>query len=252
MRTQQFSSETLRSFFHEHIIGTMEQLKDTLGTSVDMTIYRKLRQLSYLTSYSHHGKYYTLDELTDFDTFGLWQFDVARFSKYGTLLKTARMLIEQSDKGYSVSELRVRLGVDVKEALLQLYKENHVNREEIAGRNVYFCSEPKRRRRQHLRRLEEQPPLSTAEGRHVLAHEVNAAIILFYSVLDEQQRRLFAGLESLRVGHGGDTMISNLFNIDNRTVARGRSELLRRDIEIDGIRKKGGGRPTIKKNSSDH
>lgn len=252
MRTPQFSSETLRSFFHEHIIGTMEQLKDTLGTSVDMTIYRKLRQLSYLTSYSHHGKYYTLDELTDFDTFGLWQFEVARFSKYGTLLKTAQMFIEQSDKGYSVSELRVRLGVDVKEALLQLYKERRVNREEIAGRYVYFCSKPKRHRRQHLRRLEEQPPLSTVEGRHVLAHEVNAAIILFYSVLDEQQRRLFAGLESLRFGHGGDSTISNLFNIDNRTVARGRSELLQRDIEIDGIRKKGGGRPAIKKNPSDH
>lgn len=162
MRTLQFSSEDLRSFFFDHTIGTMEQLKDVLGTSVDMTIYRKLRQLSYLTSYSHHGKYYTLEELTDFDSFGLWQFDVAHFSKYGTLLKTAQMLIEQSDKGYSVSELRVRLGVDVKEALLQLYKEHRVNREEIAGRYVYFCSESKRGRRQHLRRLEEQPPLSTA------------------------------------------------------------------------------------------
>jgi len=85
------------------------------------------------------AKYYTLEELTDFDSFGLWQFDVAHFSKYGTLLKTAQMLIEQSDKGYSVSELRVRLGVDVKEALLQLYKEHRVNREEIAGRYVYFC-----------------------------------------------------------------------------------------------------------------
>jgi len=252
MRTPQFSVEALRSFFHEHIIGTIKQLKDAIGTSVDMTVYRKLRQLSYHTSYSHQGKYYTLKELADFDSFGLWQFDVARFSKYGTLLKTAHKLIEQSDKGCSVSELRFRLGVDMKEALLQLYKEHQVYREEIAGRYVYFCSEPKRRRQQHLRRLEEQPPLSTAEGRHVLAHEVRAAIILFYSVLDERQRRLFAGLESLRFGYGGDSMISRLLSIDNRTVARGRSELLQRDVEIDRIRKKGGGRIPIKKNTPDH
>jgi len=252
MRTPQFSGEALRSFFHKHIIGTMKQLKDAVGTSVDMTIYRKLRQLSYLTSYSHHGKYYTLDELTDFDSFGLWHFDAARFSKYGTLVQTAQMFIEQSDKGYSASELRVRLGVEVKEALLQLYKEHRVSREEVAGRYVYFCSEAKRRRQQQLRRLEEQPPLSTVEGHHVLAHEVRAAIILFYSVLDEQQRRLFVGLESLRFGRGGDSMISRLFNIDNRTVARGRSELLQRDVEIDRIRKKGGGRLPIKKNTSDH
>ena len=34
MRTLQFSVETLLSFFREHIIGTMQQLKETLGTRV--------------------------------------------------------------------------------------------------------------------------------------------------------------------------------------------------------------------------
>jgi len=252
MRTPKFSVEALRSFFNKHSTGTMRQLKDALGTSVDMTVFRKLRQLSYHTSYSHQGKYYTLDELADFDSSGLWQFDGARFSKYGTLLKTAQALIERSDKGYSASELHACLGVDMKEALLQLRREHRVYREEIAGRYLYFCSEPKRRRQQHLRRLEEQPPLSTVGGRHVLAHEVRAAIILFYSMLDERQRRLFAGLEALRLGQGGDSMISRLLNIDNRTVARGRRELLERDIEIDRIRKKGGGRVAIKKNPSDN
>jgi len=70
MRTPVFSAEVLRSYFQERIIGTMKQLKDALGTSVEMTIYRKLRQLSSLTSYSHQGNYYTLSELADFDSFG--------------------------------------------------------------------------------------------------------------------------------------------------------------------------------------
>jgi hypothetical protein len=86
----------------------------------------------------------------------------------------------------------------------------------------------------------------------VLAHEVRAAIILFFSVLDERQRHLYAGLESLRLGHGGDSMISSLLNIDNHTVSRGRRELIQRDIEIERIRKKGGGRLPIKKNTTDH
>jgi hypothetical protein len=251
MRTPLFSAEALRSFFHEHIIGTMKQLKDTLGTSVDMTIYRKLRQLSSLTSYSHQGKHYTLSELADFDSFGLWQFDIARFSKYGTLLKTAQALIENSDKGYSLAELRSRVGVDVKETLLQLQKQHRAYREEIAGRYVYFSVDPQRRSQQHLLRLEEKRPLRTAEG-DVLAHELRAAIILFFSVLDEQQRRLYAGLESLRFGRGGDRVISSLLTIDNHTVARGRRELIQRDIEIDRVRKKGGGRLPIKKNTTDH
>jgi len=53
--------------------------------------------------------------------------------------------------------------------------------------------------------------------------------------LDERQRRLFAGLESLRFGHGGDSMISSFLNIDNRTVARGRGELLQRGSIIFGV-----------------
>jgi hypothetical protein len=36
----------------------------------------------------------------------------------------------------------------------------------------------------------------------VLAHELKAAIILFFSLLDERQRRFFAGLESLKIGLG--------------------------------------------------
>jgi hypothetical protein len=31
------------------------------------------------------------------------------------------------------------------------------------------------------------------------------AIVVFYSLLDERQRRLYAGLEATKIGHGGDT-----------------------------------------------
>jgi hypothetical protein len=251
MRSPLYPLETLRSFLHKHIIATMKQLKDALGTSVDMTIHRKLRQLAYLSSYSHQGKYYSLHELAAFDSWGLWQFDVAHFSKYGTLLNTAQTLIERSDKGYSLSELRSSLGVDVKETLLRLHQQHRVYREQIAGRYVYFSIDPKRRPQQHLLRLEEHPPLKTIRG-DLLAHEVRAAIILFFSLLDERQRRLYAGLESLRLGRGGDSVISSLLHIDNHTVSRGRRELIQRGIEIERIRKKGGGRLPIKKNSTDH
>jgi hypothetical protein len=36
----------------------------------------------------------------------------------------------------------------------------------------------------------------------IKGHELKAAILLFYGLLDEQQRGLFAGLESMRLGHG--------------------------------------------------
>src|SRR6266481_1639342 len=56
--------------------------------------------------------------------------------------------------------------------------------------------------------------------------ELKAAILLFHSLLDEQQRRLFAGLESMKLGHGGDTVLAEFAGLDPHTVARGRQQLL--------------------------
>ena len=72
--------------------------------------------------------------------------------------------------------------------------------------------------------------------------------VLFASLLDERQRRLFAGLEALKCGWGGDRRIARLLGIDPSTVAAGRRQLVERDIEADRVRRAGGGRrPTEKK-----
>jgi len=47
-----------------------------------------------------------------------------------------------------------------------------------------------------------QPPFP-GPGLRVLPDELKVAIVLFYSLLDERQRRLYAGLEAMKVGHGG-------------------------------------------------
>jgi len=44
---------------------------------------------------------------------------------------------------------------------------------------------------------------------------------------DEQQRRLFAGLESIRVGHGGDTLLGDFLGLDAHTVCSWRQQLAR-------------------------
>jgi hypothetical protein len=77
--------------------------------------------------------------------------------------------------------------------------------------------------------------------------ELKAAIILFYGLLDEQQRRLFAGLESIRLGHGGDTLLGDFLGLDAHTVARGREQLLDRNVVGGRTRRTGGGRTPAEK-----
>ncbi len=97
MRTVVFCTELLKSFLVEHKIATLPDLKEALGTNVDMTVFRKLRELTYRTSYSHRGKYYTLDEIACFNDRGLWFFRAAGFSVFGTLIRTAKALVEKSE-----------------------------------------------------------------------------------------------------------------------------------------------------------
>ena len=61
-------------------------------------------------------------------------------------------------------------------------------------------------------------------------------------MLDERQRRLYAGLESLKLGHGGDVHIASLLGMDPHTVARGRQELMSGNFSSDRLREEGGGR----------
>jgi hypothetical protein len=61
-------------------------------------------------------------------------------------------------------------------------------------------------------------------------------------MLNERQRRLYAGLESLKLGHGGDAHIASLLGMDAHTVARGRQELISGDLSRDKVRAEGGGR----------
>ena len=50
MRPAVFSANLLRQFLRRNRIATLPQLKELLGTEADITIFRKLKELSYRTS----------------------------------------------------------------------------------------------------------------------------------------------------------------------------------------------------------
>ncbi|MGK5082961.1 hypothetical protein WDW37_06620 [Bdellovibrionota bacterium FG-1] len=245
---ESFSSKTLKHLLKQRQIATLEDLKTELGTSVDVTIFRKLKELSYLTSYSHRGMYYTIPEIAEFDRDGLWCCQSTWFSKYGNLLKTIAAFVNRAPNGYHADELENALHVEVKQALLTLIGRHTIQREKISGLYVYCSNDVELRRKQlTIRREQEAEPGFRMLGHEVIPDELKAAIILFFCLLDEQQQRLYAGLESLKLGHGGDRKIGELLGLDAHTVAAGRRQLLAQDVEIDRTRREGGGRVALEK-----
>lgn len=250
MRTESFHADDLAKALRLSKIATMPELKKALGTEVDVTVFRKLRQLAYRTSYSHRGRYYTLDETAHFAENGLWSFRSVWFSRQGTLLDTARAFVENSPAGHFVDELDRLLHVGTKEPLLRLVQQGRVSREPMQGLYLYCSMNPVLRQRQLLARRVLQAEPSLASGlapAEAVSDELKAAIVLFSSMLDERQRRLYAGLESLKLGYGGDQRIAEFIGMDPHTVAKGRRELLEQDLDRDRIRKAGGGRKPVEK-----
>jgi len=81
--------------------------------------------------------------------------------------------------------------------------------------------------------------------------EIHRQMNLLMSRLDEQQRRWYAAVESAKVGHGGDRLLSQITGLHVDTIRRGREELAD-SLEgrpADRIRLPGGGRPSLEKKS---
>ena len=250
MRPEKYTTNDLHNYLKKNMIASMDELKIVLGTDVNKTVFRKLKKLSYRSSYSHRGKYYTTDFIADFDTLGLWSYKNKYFSRHGTLLDTVKVLIENSKAGYPVRELNNILNVSTKEALLNIYKKKAISREKIAGIYSYFSAKSMVRKLQIQNREKQQetlPSIIILKENDKLSDKVKAAIILFFSILNEKQRRLYAGLESLKLGHGGDQKISELLGINAHTIAKGKKELLSDNIITDEIRHAGGGNKKTKK-----
>src|SRR3984893_16111283 len=137
MRPLSFSSDSLRKLLLRDKIATLPDLKRALGTDVDLTVFRKLKQLDYLTSYSHRGRFYTLREIARFGADGLWSCDPAWFSRYGTLLATAEAFIRSSAGGYFAEELSAILHVGAQDVLRHLVQQRRIARELISGLFLY-------------------------------------------------------------------------------------------------------------------
>ena len=79
--------------------------------------------------------------------------------------------------------------------------------------------------------------------------ELHRWMKLFLSRLDEQQKRWYVALESKKMGHGGDKLMSQISGIHVETIRRGRREL-ESSLEgrpIERVRLEGGGRPLVEK-----
>jgi predicted metal-dependent HD superfamily phosphohydrolase len=182
VRTEDTPQQALRKLIRRMSIADMAALFEVLGTRSRMTVFRRLKEIGYRTSFTHAGRWYTLADLPEFDELGLWFHRDAGFSTEGTMKETVAAHVERSLDGRTHAELQHVLRVRVHNTLLDLVREGRIGQAHFGAVHLYVSADPalaaeQLARRQELAHVLEEAlrTLSTEETIEVLAEALRAA-----------------------------------------------------------------------------
>jgi hypothetical protein len=148
------SRRALLRLFRKRPVVTLDTLLATLRTRSRMSVFRRLSAIGYLTSYSHAGRYYTLQEIPEFEEGGLWHHLGVSFSRYGSLKNTVEHIVNDSEAGKTHPELELSLRVRVHNTLLDLVEEERIGRVQTDRYFLYVSAKRRKAKAQVARRLE--------------------------------------------------------------------------------------------------
>ncbi len=135
------SRKALVRVFSKNYIANLSELFHVLDTQSRMSVFRRLKLIGYLTSFTHAGRYYTLADIPKFDTFGLWFYQDVGFSSAGTLKSTVVDIVHSSEAGMTPTEilnlLRLRVPNSLHNALHELIKNKQLKRHRLQGLPLY-------------------------------------------------------------------------------------------------------------------
>ena len=153
----------LAELYRTKRVALLDDLREALHTQSRTTIFRVLSAAGYLTSYSHAGRYYTLQRIPKFDSHGIWVHRGIGFSLHGTLRATVIHLVEISAAGQTHSELQDVLQLRVHDTLRLLIEDHALTRKQFQDAYLYLSSKPKRASAQWAQRQQLAAAASPAE-----------------------------------------------------------------------------------------
>lgn len=116
------------------------------------TIFRKLAEHDYLTSYNKNGSGVTLRDIPEFNIMGLWKYEDFMFSKFGTLKNTIPYVVDKSKAGLSAGELQHILQVQVYHHVSLCVDNGTIFRDTTWRHPIYYSIQLSRREKQQKSR----------------------------------------------------------------------------------------------------
>jgi hypothetical protein len=133
-------------------IQTFEQILNQVSCS-DITLRRDISCIKGITSYTHQGRFITLEDIPKFDHNGIWFFRNVGFSKYKNSLELIVHLINHSKKGLTREQIQKILKIQIFQQIQTLLKRDKLYRSKIGNKYIYLPEELSRNKKQRLRLL---------------------------------------------------------------------------------------------------
>jgi hypothetical protein len=134
------AQKKLEKFIRGRRVVEMNDLFEAIQSTSRMTVFRRLRGMEYLCSYTHAGRYYTLFDIARFDSDGIWFYNDIGFSQNGSLKNTVAYLVHNGDAGKFHLDLERQLRVRVHNVLLDLVRSKQIKRMKFEHRYLYLSS----------------------------------------------------------------------------------------------------------------
>jgi hypothetical protein len=134
---------------------SLKQIRHEIPDRPRSSLFRDLKKIELLTSYSHAGQYHALKSMVKFNPNGLWFYEQVSFSKYGTLKNTLLETISNSPAGMTHKELKILLRIQVQNSLTHLIKNQLLQRRLLSEKIfVYLSNDDLQAQEQWQKRLE--------------------------------------------------------------------------------------------------
>ena len=144
--------DKIRKLLQSNTVMPLKQLRHELGDRPRSSLFRDLKKIDLVTSYTHAGQYHALKSAARFDADGLWFFDQAGFAKHGTLKNTLIQIISNAQAGMTQKELKSLLRIKVQNTLTHLVQSNAVERQLLPQSIYVYLSVEKHKAEDQLQR----------------------------------------------------------------------------------------------------
>ena len=154
MQSNQNIALKIRKLLVVNSVMSLKQLRSELNDRPRSSLYRDLKTLNLISSFTHTGQYHVLNETAKFDQNGLWFFQEVGFSQYGTLKKTLVQITSDSLIGMTHKEMKTLFRIEVQKPLTDLVNTNSITRQLLPSRlYVYLSADQNKAEDQLQRRL---------------------------------------------------------------------------------------------------